>query len=221
MTIETLISEVTPPLKEDDSVEEALGILLESRVRHLPVVNHDGKLVGLMSEEQLLDAPGPEALIGTLITYNPVSVRPELHVFDATKVMVDHDLTVLPIAREDKTYLGLVKRHNILDLFARMLSTQESGAIIALEIDDRDYSLAKLAHLIEQNDVKILSTATESSEAAEGKMRVTLKLNVQDTSRIRHILEHHSYRVIAAFSSGEDEEDFQERLQEFMRYLEV
>ena len=221
MTIETLISEVTPPLKENDSVEEALGILLESRVRHLPVVNQDGKLVGLMSEEQLLDAPGPEALIGTLLNFSPVSVRPELHVFDATKVMVDHDLTVLPIAHEDKTYLGLVKRHNILDLFARMLSTQESGAIIALEIDDRDYSLAKLAHLVEQNDVKILSTATESSEAAEGKMRVTLKLNVQDTSRIRHILEHHNYRVLASFSSGEDEEDFQMRLQEFMRYLEV
>jgi hypothetical protein len=136
-------------------------------------------------------------------------------------VIVDHDLTALPIATIDGRYVGLVKRHNIFDQFARMLSTQETGAIIALEVDQRDYSLAKLAHMIEQNNVKILSTATEHPDVADGKMKVTLKLNVNDTSRVRHILEHHGYHVIASFSDDRDDDDFKHRLQEFMRYLEV
>ena len=221
MTIETLVSEVTPPLRPGDTVEHALGLLLEFRVRHLPVVTEEGFLAGVISENQLLDASGPDALIDTLLGPEPLSVRPETHIFDATKVIVDHDLTSLPIATETGRYIGLVKRHNIFDQFARMLATQESGAIIALEVDQRDYSLARLAHMIEQNDVKILSTAAEHPGAADGKMKVTLKLNVQDTSRIRHILEHHGYHVIASFSDDRDDDDFKHRLQEFMRYLEV
>jgi (p)ppGpp synthase/HD superfamily hydrolase len=102
-----------------------------------------------------------------------------------------------------------------------MLSTQEPGAIIALEVDRRDYSLAQLAHMIEQNDVKILSTASETPNTQDGKIKITLKLNVKDTSRIRHILEHYGYHVVASFSDDRDDDDFKDRLQEFMRYLEV
>ena len=221
MTIETLVSEITPPLQPSDSVEHALGLMLELRVRHLPVVSSEGRLIGLISENQLLDAMGPDAPLEQLLGLEPVSVSPETHVFDATKVIVDHNLTALPIASEDGSYVGLVKRHNIFEQFARMLSTQESGAIIALEVDQRDYSLAQLAHTIEQNGVKILSTATETPESAEGKMKVTLKLNVSDTSRVRHILEHYGYHVVASFSDDRDDDDFKNRLQEFMRYLEV
>lgn len=221
MTIATLVSEITPPLQPSDSVEHALGLMLELRVRHLPVVSSTGRLIGLISENQLLDAMGPDAPLESLLGLEPVSVNPDTHVFDATKVIVDHKLTALPIATEDGSYMGLVKRHNIFEQFARMLSTQESGAIIALEVDRRDYSLAQLAHTIEQNDVKILSTATENPDSGDGKMKVTLKLNVSDTSRVRHILEHYGYHVVASFSDDRDDDDFKNRLQEFMRYLEV
>lgn len=221
MTIETLVSEITPPLQPGDTVEHALGLMLELRVRHLPVVTTEGQLVGLISENQLLDATGPDAPLETLLGLEPISVPPETHVFDATRVIVDHNLTALPIAREGGYYIGMVKRHNIFDQFARMLSTQESGAIIALEVDQRDYSLAKLAHTIEQNGVKILSTATESPSTSDGKMKLTLKLNVNDTARVRHILEHYGYHVVASFSDDQDDDDFKDRLQEFMRYLEV
>ena len=226
MTIEALISEVTPPLRVNDTVEHAIGLLLEFRVLHLPVVAGDGYLVGVISENQLLDAPGPDSAIENLLSLEPISVLPDTHIFDATKVIVDHTLTTLPIADGTGKYLGLVKRHSIFEQFARMLSTQEPGAIIALEVDQRDYSLAQLAYHIEQNDVRILSTATEhpavSGSALEnGKIKVTLKLNVSDTARVRHILEHYGYRVIACFSDDQNDDEFRDRIQEFMRYLEV
>ena len=40
-----------------------------------------------------------------------------------------------------------------------------------------------------------------------------------DTTRIRHVLEHNDYHVIASF--GEDDSEMQSRVEEFMRYLEV
>jgi hypothetical protein len=135
--------------------------------------------------------------------------------------MVQHDLTTLPVAEEDGRYVGLVKRHDIFDQFARMLSTQESGAILALEIEPRDYSLARLVHTIEQNDVKVLSIAAESPQTLDSTYRITLKLNVIDATRVRHMLEHYGYKVVASFGESEDEEDLLYRVKEFMRYLEV
>jgi len=215
-----LVNSSVPPVKPNDTVEYALGLLLEFRIRHLPVVDSQGFLVGVISENHLLDADGPDAEVQSRILGEPVYGDPEMHVFEATKIMVDHGLTTLPIAESDKRYVGAIKRHDIFDLFARMLSTQETGAILALEVDSKDYSLSQLVYSIEQNDVKILSIATENAEG-NSTVRVTLKLNVTDTSRVRHVVEHEGYRVVAAFSDDDDDDELRDRVQEFMRYLEV
>jgi len=213
------INTSTPALEVSDSVEKALGLLMEHRLNHLPVVDADGDLVGILSEERLMDAEGPDAEIGALLVGRPVSVPPEAHIFDAARAMVDHDLSTIPVADKGGRYHGLIRRHDIFDKFAQMLSTQQSGAIVALEVEPRDYALAKLVHLIEQNEGKVLAVASEEPDESTGKIRVTLKLNVKDTSRIRHVLEHNGYHVVASF--GEAEGEIEELVEEFVRYLEV
>ncbi len=219
MKVQDVLSASTPALRTDDTVEHAYGLLMEHRVRHLPVLDEDEHLAGVISEAQLMDAPGADAKIGDLVRPRPVSIHPEAHIFDAARIMVEHDLTTLPVTREGREYVGLLKRHDIFDRFAQMLATQESGAIVALEVDPRDYALAKLIHTIEQNGAKVLAVASESPDQASDKIRVTLKLNVTDITRVRHVIDHHGYRIVASFS--EDDEEMLERAQAFMRYLEV
>jgi len=219
MKVQDVISASTPVLRTDDTVEHALGLLMEHSVRHLPVVDENNRLTGILSEAQLMNAPSADAEIGQLLRARPVSIHPEAHIFDAARIMVEHDLTTLPVTREGLEYAGLIKRYDVFDRFAQMLATQEAGAILALEVDPRDYALAKLIHTIEQNGAKVLAVASESPDKASDKIRVTLKLNVTDTTRVRHVIEHHGYRVVAAF--GEEDEEMLERAQAFMRYLEV
>jgi len=221
MTIDQLITTDVPPLQPTDTVEHALGLIVGLRVRHLPVVSRKGSLMGIVSEDQLLDASGPDELVESLLEANPVYATPTQHVFDAAKILVQHGLTTLPVAKADGRYLGLVRRHDIVDRFARMLSTHEAGAIMALEIATSDYSLSRLVYAVEQADVRILSVSTEASDSRDGITAVTLKLNTSDVTRLRHVLEHEGYRIVAVFSDEDDEEDFRHRIQEFMRYLEV
>ncbi len=218
MTVATLVSNITPPLKADDTVEHALGLMLELRVRHLPVVDPEMTVIGVLSEDGLLDAHSPDQTVESLLAAEPVKVTSGTHVFDVTKVIMDHELTTIPVVDEEGQYVGIVRRHDLFERFARMLATQESGAIVALAIDERDLSLSKIIYLIEQNDVKVLSLSTEAHDDVVG---VTIKLNVRDATRIRHLLEHNGYQVVAAFGEDEDEEDLLGRVQEFMRYLEV
>lgn len=221
MTIEKLITDETTPLRPTDTVEYALGMLMEVRVRHLPVVDDDRHIVGVVSEDRLLEADGPEAPLSTLLDVPPIWIAPTAHVFEVAKVMMEHGLSTVPIASADGTFIGTVRRHDVFEWFARTLATQSQGAILALEVEPRDYALSQLVYAIEQNDVKVLSIATETEDREGGLVHVTLKLNVRDVSRVKHMLEHRGYRVVAAFGEDEDDEDLLNRVQEFMRYLEV
>jgi CBS-domain-containing membrane protein len=218
MKVHDALSDEIAPLRTDDTVEHALGQLLEHRVRHLPVIDEANLLAGILAEDRLLRASDPDAPIGTMLDVEPVSIHPDEHIFDAARMMVAHDLSTLPATRRGRRFAGLVRRYDIFDQFARMLATQEPGAILALEVDPRDYALARLIHLIEQNDAKVRAVASQPDDGDDAT-RVTLKLNVKDTARIRHVLEHNGYRIVASF--GEEEGEFMERIEEFMRYLEV
>ncbi len=218
MIIRTLLSPSTPALTVGDAVGQALFRMAEHGVEHLPVVSAEGQLLAIVSEQALREQSSPDMPLLALIGTGPVFVTPEAHIFDAAHMMLQHDLSVLPIATAQGEYLGLVQRAAVFSQLARMLATEETGAIVVLEARARDFSLAQLAHVVEQNDVRILSVSTEEDLEAD-VVRATLKLNVSDTARVRHIMEHLDYKIVGVFDEVDD--DMQERVEEFMRYLEV
>lgn len=209
------------PLRPSDSIEDALGRILDETCGVLPVVDPAGILVGVISESMLLEADSPDAEVVSVLEGRPVSIAPDAHVFEATKLMVQHGMAALPVVDEGGHYMGFARRHDIFERFARMLATQESGAVVSVEVPPRDYSLAKIVHTIEQNDVQIRSIVTEAPETETDTVRLTLKLNVVDAARVRHMLEHYGYHVSASYGEVEDEEDLRQRIEAFVRYLEV
>ncbi|MBO6574624.1 MAG: CBS domain-containing protein [Rhodothermales bacterium] len=220
MTVDHLISEATPPLRPGDTVEYALGLLMELRVRHLPVVGEEKAILGILSEDVLLDAATPDEVVRDLIVGEPVTVGSQDHVFEVARLMMEHDLTTVPVLKDGR-YGGLVRRHDLFEWFARSLSTHAPGAILALEIMPRDYALSRLVHAIEQADVRVLSIGTEQPQSADAAIRVTVKINAREASRARAMLEREGYRIVAAFGEEEDDQDLADRVQAFMRYLEV
>lgn len=221
MIVDQLVSKATPPLKPTDTVEYALGLLMEVRVRHLPVVDAERRVLGILSEEQLLDANGPDVRLETMMSgRKPVAVSLRTHLFEVARLMMEHDLTTVPVV-EDGLYAGLIRRHELFDWFAKTLGTHATGAILAVEVEERGYSLSQLVYAVEQNNVRILSLSTEQPEDSAANVRITIKLNVRDASRVKSVLEHHGYHVVAAFGEDEDDEDLVYRVQQFMRYLEV
>ena len=78
----------------------------------------------------------------------------------------------------------------------------------------------QLVYVVEQNGAKILSVSTDEDAVYSGHVRITLKLNITDATRIRHVLGHYGYHVLSYFDTSSTA-DLQLRVQELMRYLEV
>ena len=221
MTLDALLDTDVAPLTMSDRIARALGRMADEGVEHLPVIDEERRLVTTVGESQLLDAEAldPDTDLGRLPSGQPVAVTEETHPFEAARLMVSHDLTTLPVVGEAGAYVGLVRRQRLFNQLAQMLEVGESGAIVEVELGERDYALAQLVHAVEQNGARVLSLSTEPLPGND--VLVTLKLNVGDTARIRAILEHYGYKVAGAFGEAESAEDIQSRVSEFMRYLEV
>jgi signal-transduction protein with cAMP-binding, CBS, and nucleotidyltransferase domain len=217
MTVATILSALAP-LSTTDTVAEALVDLAEAHVAHLPVLDPSGQLDSIVTEAALRAHPDPNAPLGALVAGEPISISLDTHVFDAAHVLRQHGLSVLPVTTEDGAYAGLVVRQDVFGQLAHMLATEEPGAIVVLDVARDDFSLGQVAQIIEQNGVRILSVSTEDDPGAN-RVRVTLKLNVTDTARVRHVMAHYDYRVIAVFDEAED--DLEERAAAFLRYLNV
>lgn len=217
MTVATLLSAIEP-LQTTDTVADALMDLADAHVAHLPVLDPTGVLDSVVTEAALREHPDPTAPLGAMMAAEPVSITLDTHVFDAAHLLRQHGLSVLPVLNEEGEYAGLVVRQDVFGQLAHMLATEEPGAIVVLDMARTDFSLGQVVQLIEQNGVRILSVSTEDDPGAS-RVRVTLKLNVSDTARVRHLMEHYDYRVVAVFDEAED--DLEERAAAFLRYLNV
>lgn len=221
MLVEDLITDEVPPLKNTDTVEQALQWMEEFKVNHLPVIK--GKeLLGLIAESDLLDANKKveDHLEGSNIHLLRPMIHKAQHAYDALKMMSAMNLTLLPVLDDKEHFVGSITYKSALERFTGFSAIQEPGGIIELEMHKADYSLVQIAGIIEGNDAKILSLYV-SSIPDSSRIEVTIKINKEDLSRILQTFNRYNYNVKASYHQSDFEDDLKGRFNEFMRFLNI
>jgi CBS domain-containing protein len=127
----TDVASVTPPT----TVDQALHILVERKVTSLPVVDDQQRVVGILSEADLLmhllsrdprahlipvhqATAEPPRLVAEVMTRSPHVTRPEDDVSDLAAVMAQHGWKSVPVVRDGRL-AGIVSRSDVLRALAR------------------------------------------------------------------------------------------------------
>lgn len=222
MTARQLITDTVPPVKTSDEVGRVLAWMNEFRVGQLPVVNHES-LLGLVSEDDLAEIDDPHAPIGAVRLGLPESafVFEDSHFYEVLKRASINQLEVLPVLSNDHNkYVGLITRRDIVNYAAQVLAVQEPGGIVVLEVAFNSYALSEIARLCEQNDAKILSLTVTNSPNPQ-KLYISIKLNVRELSRILATFERFNYEVALVVYDAEQLDDYRERYENLLRYLNL
>jgi CBS domain-containing protein len=220
MLVADLITDEIPPLKHTDTVEMALDWMEQFKVSHLAVVK-DRELIGLVSETDLMDYNRPDETIEELkIPLLKPIIHNYQHTYDLLKLMMSFNLTLIAVLDDKELYKGCITLKGLLANLSGMASVQNPGGVIVLEVNQADYSLTHISNIIEGNDAKILS-AHVSSLPDSTKVEVTLKLNVEDLSRILQAFYRYNYTVKASFQHGDFENGMKNRLDEFLHFLNI
>lgn len=219
MIAKTLISNEIIPLRTSDSGNEALSIMNEFGVRHLPIVNNK-QLLGLISEDDILNFDVEEA-VGSyqLSTFRPY-VKESDHLYEVIKVLSNQKLTLMPVINADEEYIGLISQEDLIHYFARIGSFTESGSIVVLEVNRRDYSLMEIARIVESEGAVILSSFV-TSNLDSMRIDVTLKINRPNLMSIIATFERFEYDIKATFSEEQFNNTIKERYDMLMTYLNI
>jgi CBS domain-containing protein len=102
-------------------------------VRHVPVEDNSGKLVGLVSHRALLRlvangliSDADKVTVSEIMNPDPVTVHPETSTVEAIRLMREQQLACLPVLRDGKL-VGLVTEHDLIVVSSHLLETYLSG----------------------------------------------------------------------------------------------
>ncbi len=221
MIAEDLINHMIPPLKSTDDAHKAIVWMEEFRCHQLPVLE-GSNLLGFISEAIILEDNNVDKLLSEfdLVGAN-CKVKKHTHFYDILKVAAEHKLELVAVVNEDSSYEGVITLQDTIASFAQSAAVQQPGGILVLSMDLTDYSLAEISRLIEENHAKILSCIVKEDPFDTGKIRVNLKINQLDLSRIVATLERFGYRVVGRYQETTIQGGEKERLDSLFRYLNI
>lgn len=213
-----IATDITPALPSDSGMN-AMSLMDEFKVSHLPVVE-DGELLGLISEDDIWNMHNQEKSINSiLVKLKKVFVTSEHDVFEIVKMINENDLTLIPVVEKNR-YLGAISIRSILKALASIVAMQSEGAVIILEMNKNDYSMSEIAQIVEGNNAKILSSYI-SNHKDSNKIKVTLKLNISELSPIIQTFRRYDYTITAHYDQSQSTDGLQDRYDSLMRYLNI
>ena len=220
MLAKELISDTILPLKTSDSGLNALNLMEEFKVSHLPIVNNS-EFLGLISESDIFELNSFEEPLGNhVLSLKKPYVSEDQHVYEVIRQVFEQKLTLIPVVDHNNVYLGSITLQCLVKYFARLAAVDNPGGIIVLEMGIRDYSLSEIARIVESNDASILSSYIMTLPDST-RMEVTLKVNRIDIGPIIQTFIRYDYTIKASFFEGDYNETLRDRYDSFMKFLNI
>ena len=122
--------------------QDALKLMRDRRLRRLPVVDGAGRVVGIVSESDLLHAsPSPatslsvwevnyllwKLKIGDIMTHHVLTIEEETPIEDAASLMVNNKIGGLPVVDGRDRLVGVITETDIFRAFVERLGGGERG----------------------------------------------------------------------------------------------
>lgn len=220
MLTRELLSQTLPYLRLQDKVFQALELMNENNVTHLPIVEGE-KFIGLVSEGDLLQTDNDHSRLEDLQqSFSDVSVKGEDHFLRAVQLAAENALSVVPVLGEDSELIGTVAYNELLKFSSEFMSLSEPGGLIVLEMETNQYSFSEISKIAEANDSQITQLNT-SNDAETGMMQVTIRINKPEVSDIVAAFQRYEYTVRYFFGEELYVNDLRSNYDNLMNYLKI
>ncbi len=175
MLVKERMSQPVISVAPDLPIMEALNLMKREQIRRAPVMKN-GKMIGIVSERDLLDASPSDATslsvweINYLLSRVPVSdvmtkevltLDEDTPIEEAARIMVDNKLGGLPVMR-GKSVVGLITETDLFKCFLELMGARELGVRVTAMVVDKPGVLAKITSTINDIEGNFISFGTFS-----------------------------------------------------------
>ncbi len=215
-----LINNNIPRLQLQDSIGKALQLINDFKLTHLPVVS-EGKLLGLISEEDLLDAPDEKLPVEILQQhFLHSSVADNIHFLNAVSNSIQFETNVVPVVKPGNEFAGVITSADLLKTLGNFAGANEIGGIIVLQMERTQFAISEISRIVESNDCTILHL-NSTTDPVTGLLTVTLHINKKEIAAVVATFERYDYNVLFQFGIENFENEIDSNYRHLMNYLDI
>ncbi|HSB06833.1 MAG TPA: CBS and ACT domain-containing protein [Thermodesulfobacteriota bacterium] len=199
-------------ISPDASFYEARALIRDKGIRHLPVVDKNGHLVGILTDRDIREAAPSAAtslsahelhyLLGKLKVsgfMTPkeklVTITPDLIIEEAVQLMRDHKIGCLPIMDGNKL-AGLITETDILDFFVDVFGLKMKGTRLTVALEDAPGQMHGVLEIMKKHNINIISIVSPTFKV-NGKRVAAVRIQTHDYENIVKELNQTGYEVIS------------------------
>lgn len=170
---------------------EARRLLNEYRVRHLPVIDGDLKLLGIVTDRDLRSAYPSSVVsrnerhlifeqvekksVADIMTEDCATLSPEATIDDALLIFDRDKIGCIPVVSEENVVLGIFSLLDLISAYRRLFGVVEKGSfLLGIEDDGRERILSEVVTLLEDHSIPVtrLIRLSEKNDKARIFLRV-------------------------------------------------
>ena len=183
MTLHPLTMEPTA------SITEAHQYMRENNIRHLPIARKDGRLMGLVTRETLLQAMPSSVTtlsiwemnyalnkikVRDVMVKDVITIEEDVSIEKAARIMAENKIGCLPVMRGE-SLVGIITDTDMLSTLMELMGARQTGIRVTLQVPDAPGELAKVTAAIAQQGGDIVACGTYPAEEPL-KANITLKV---------------------------------------------
>ena len=194
------------------SFYEARNLIHEKGVRHLPVIDKNHILVGIVTDRDIREAAPSDATLLSVQELNYllgklkvssfmtpkdklVTITPDTIIEEAVQLMHDNKIGCLPVLEQGKLY-GLFTETDALDHLFDIFGFKQTGTRLTLALEDKPGTMLGILEVFKKHNINIISIVTPSF-MVEGKRIAAIRIKTEDYKDVVKDLEKAGYDVLS------------------------
>ena len=187
-------------IDKDASVFEAQEKMAANGIRHLPIVDADNRLTGIVTDRDIRSAM-PYSLIKetgnaeerekladlkveTIMTRNPKTISPMYTIQDALLLIQKEKVGAFPVVDEDGKLKGILSVRDLLRAFINVLGIGQPGTLVGIEVEEKVGQLQKIVNAITEENISFGSVLVAQTWD-EGKRAVFPYLLTNNVAKVK------------------------------------
>jgi acetoin utilization protein AcuB len=185
-------------IEPEASIQEAIELMKEHSIRHLPVVDGEERLVGWVSDTDLrgvfMASMIEELTVGDVMIADPITVSSSDVLEQAALLITKHKIGGMPVL-EDGKLVGIITVVDILEAFIDIMGVLGSSSRLDVRLDNSRDAFQQVSRIIREHDGEIISVGILSQESPE---RIySFRIEKCDTEPLRQALEEQGHKVVS------------------------
>ena len=188
-------------------VTEAGELMRKNGCSRLPVM-HDGKLVGIITKEDLLKVTPSAAttlsvwelnyvlsklIVKDAMTKNPIMIDPDATLEEAALLMRDKEIGALPVVEKGQL-VGIITESDIFSAFLDLMGLKQTGTRLTIDLDNKIGVIAEITEIIKEQGINIISLALFHRTNTSGEL--VLRLDSSNSDALIAKLRDKGYKIL-------------------------